>query len=165
MNDFLQALKQPEYIHVLLNPLPVYGTAMGVLALIVALIFRSRGGQGIALVIIAVGCLSVWPVSEYGEKAADRVQSLSNSDGQKWLQEHNHRVDAVSWIFYVNAAISVAGLIALWKFPKLSAWLMLLALLAGLASLAAGGWISQAGGKIRHTEFRTGPPPEPAPEH
>lgn len=165
MNDFLQALKQPEYVHILLNPLPVYGTALGVLALIVALIFRSRGGQGIALFIIAVGCLSVWPVSEYGEKAADRVQSLSNSDGQKWLHEHDRRVDAVSWVFYVSAAIAVAGLIALWKFPKLSRWVTLLALLAGLASLAAGGWISQAGGKIRHNEFRTGPPPEPTPEH
>ena len=30
-------LSQPEYIHVLINPLPVYGLAMGIIALIIAL--------------------------------------------------------------------------------------------------------------------------------
>jgi hypothetical protein len=39
---FLQDLSQPEYVHVLINPLPVYGLAMGVFALLIAFIARSR---------------------------------------------------------------------------------------------------------------------------
>lgn len=42
LHDFLQQLRQPEYVHVLLNPIPVYGMASGILALVVALILRSR---------------------------------------------------------------------------------------------------------------------------
>jgi hypothetical protein len=30
-------LSKPEYVHVLLNPLPVYGLAVGVLGLVIAL--------------------------------------------------------------------------------------------------------------------------------
>ena len=33
--SFLKDLSQPEYIHVLINPLPVYGLAMGIVGLII----------------------------------------------------------------------------------------------------------------------------------
>ena len=160
MHDFLQTLKQPEYIHVLLNPLPVYATAMGVVGLVVALLLRSRAAQGIALGIVLIGCLSVWPVMEYGDHAADRVKAMSNADGQKWLHEHDQRADVAPWVFYPTGVIAVAAIIALWKFPKVSRWLTLLALLGAMASVGVGGWISQAGGKIRHIEFRNGPLPD-----
>jgi len=159
MNDFLQTLKQPEYIHVLLNPLPVYATVMGFAGLLIALLLRSRAAQGVALGIILIGCLSVWPVMEFGDRAADRVKAMFNADGQKWLHEHNERADVAPWVFYPTGAIAVAAIVALWKFPKVSRWLTLLALFGAMAGIGVGGWISQAGGKIRHTEFRTGPPP------
>ena len=158
MNDFIQGLKQPEYIHVLLNPLPVYATAMGIVGLIIGLLLRSRAAQGVALGIVLIGCLSIWPVMEYGDCAADRVKAMSNSDGQIWLHEHDERADVAPWVFYPTGVLAGAAIIALWKFPKLARWLTLLALLGALAAVGVGGWISQAGGKIRHTEFRTGPP-------
>lgn len=37
-----QHLSNPEYVHVLLNPLPIYGVAMGLLAMVVALVTRAR---------------------------------------------------------------------------------------------------------------------------
>jgi hypothetical protein len=43
--SFLKDISQPEYIHVLINPLPVYGLAMGVIGLIIALTQRSRPAQ------------------------------------------------------------------------------------------------------------------------
>ena len=165
MNDFLQTIKQPEYIHVLLNPLPVYATAMGVVGLILGLLLRSRAAQGVALGIILIGCLSIWPVMEYGDRAADRVKAMANADGQKWLHEHDKRADVAPWVFYPTGAIAVAASIALWKFPKASRWLTLLALLGAIAGIGVGGWISQAGGKIRHTEFRNSPAPAEQAEH
>jgi hypothetical protein len=47
-------LSNPEYLHVLLNPLPIYGLAVGVLGLVVALISRSRAARVTALVIVFV---------------------------------------------------------------------------------------------------------------
>ena len=37
LEGFLKGLKRPEYIHVLINPLPVYGLAMGLIVLIIGL--------------------------------------------------------------------------------------------------------------------------------
>lgn len=163
MSEFqqiLQTLKQPEYVHVLLNPLPVYATAMGVVALLVALLLRSRQAQCVALVIVFIGCLSVWPVMEYGDRAADRVKSMSNAEGGKWLHEHDRRADVAPWVFYPTGVLALAAIVAAWKFPKISGRLSLVVLVAGIACLAVGGWISHAGGQIRHTEFRNGPAPD-----
>ena len=40
MNEIFKHLTEPEYMHVLINPMPVYGLSMGVAAMIVALIYR-----------------------------------------------------------------------------------------------------------------------------
>jgi hypothetical protein len=48
LEGFLKGLKQPEYIHVLINPLPVYGLAMGVIGLIIGLVLRSREARSAA---------------------------------------------------------------------------------------------------------------------
>lgn len=164
LHQFFETLKQPEYVHVLLNPLPVYGTAMGVLGLLLALALRNRPAQIVALVLIAVGCFSVWPVSEYGEDAAYRVQTMSNTD-EPWLHEHAERADDAAWFFYVTGALAVAGIVAGWKSPKIATWLSVAALVAGMVCLALGGWIAHAGGQIRHSEFRDGPPPAREHEH
>ena len=155
----LDELKRPEYIHVLLNPLPVYATAMGVTGLLVALLLRSRPAQIVGLVIVLIGCGSVWPVVEYGEKGADRVRSMSNADGEKWLDVHQHRADESAWVFYTTAALAVVAMVAVWKFPKAGPWLAAATLVLAIVCVGLAGWISYAGGKVRHTEFRHGPPP------
>ena len=47
LEGFLKGLEQPEYIHVLINPLPVYGLAMGLIGLMIGLVanasLRSAG--------------------------------------------------------------------------------------------------------------------------
>jgi len=78
-SEFLRGLHQPEYVHVLLNPLPIYGLAMALLTLVLALVFRSRGAQGIALALIVVTAAAAWPVAYYGSAGYDRVYSMSDA--------------------------------------------------------------------------------------
>jgi hypothetical protein len=147
-------LRKPEYVHVLLNPLPVYATAMGVVALLVALLTRSRQAQVAGLLIVLIGCGSIWPVMEYGERGFDRVKSMSNEDGVIWLETHEKRADDAAWVFYVTAALAVGALVAGWKLPKAGHWLGIATLVGAIVCVMLAGWISQAGGKVRHTEFR-----------
>ena len=50
----LDQLQKPEYIHVLLNHLPITGLLVSATALLIALILRSRQGQICALAVIAL---------------------------------------------------------------------------------------------------------------
>lgn len=162
-HELLQQLKQPEYVHVLLNPIPVYAMACGAITLLVSLILRSRPAQVVGLLTITVAALSAWPVAEYGEHASDRVYSMSNKEAQEWLDVHMHRADIGVWVYYAAAAVAILAWIVPRFRPKSQTPLALVALLFGIAALFAGAWISHAGGKVRHSEFRSGPPPAPVP--
>jgi hypothetical protein len=153
----LRDLRQPEYIHVLLNPLPIYGLAAGLLALFASLFLRSPQARISSLIVIMVCAASAWPVYEFGEEGYDPVLSMSDDQGQAWLKDHRARAEKLIPLFYILAAISLAGLVASWKSDKLSLISAILVLILGLATLGAGGYIAYAGGRIRHREFRNGP--------
>ncbi|HWY39478.1 MAG TPA: hypothetical protein VNX27_01665 [Chthoniobacterales bacterium] len=155
----LRDLRQPEYIHVLINPVPVYGLAMGLLGLIVAFFLRSRPAQIATLTIVLISAASAWPVYEFGEQAKDRVLSMENEVGDAWLEEHQDRAEDLIWLFYALAVLSAAALIAPRKWPRSAGPLVIGVILLGVATLAAGGYIAYAGGKVRHREFRNVPPP------
>ena len=154
-----QDLSQPEYLHVLINPLPVYGLAVAVIGLIIALIQRSRPAQVAALSLILLCGAIAWPVVHYGEAGYDRVLSMSDDQGQAWLKVHEHRADELVWSFYVLAGLAAVAIFAPMKWPKTSTALALVTLLCSFAVLGIGGYIAHAGGKIRHREFRNDPAP------
>lgn len=157
--SFLKDLSQPEYIHVLINPLPVYGLAMGIIGLIIALIQRSRPAQVATLVLILLSGVIAWPVVHYGEEGYDRVLSMSDDQGEAWLKVHEHRADELAWSFYVLAGVAAIAILAPMKWPRSATALTILALLFSFLVLGIGGYIAQAGGKIRHREFRNEPAP------
>ncbi|MFL6527142.1 MAG: cupredoxin family copper-binding protein [Chthoniobacterales bacterium] len=152
-------LRQPEYIHVLINPLPVYGLSMGLIALFVALCQRSQPATRAALVIVLISAGAAWPVYEFGEQAYDRVLSMSDEAGRAWLAAHQARAEHLIWFFYALAVLSAVALIVSFKRAKLWLVLSIVVLLLGVITLGLGGYIAYAGGKIRHREFRTEPPP------
>jgi flagellar basal body-associated protein FliL len=55
--------------------------------------------------------------------------------------------------------LSAVALLAPVKWPKSSSPLVIIVVLLGVLTLGMGGYIAYAGGKIRHREFRNGPPP------
>lgn len=159
LQQMLEALKRPEYVHVLLNPLPIYGMVMALAALVLGLIVGNKGAQMLALLLILFASVSVWPVSEYGEKAAERVGATVDGEGLRWLRQHEHRAEVGAWAYYTTGLLALVTFVVKWKLPKAERWMMALVLVAVLVSLSLGGWIAHAGGQVRHTEFRTGPPP------
>ena len=107
LEAFLKGLEQPEYVHVLLNPLPVYGLAMGLAALAIALTLRSREARICAFVVIFIASACAWPVSHYGQLGYYRVRAMSDSEGKKWLDGHKRRADQLIYVFYALAAMAL----------------------------------------------------------
>src|SRR5437588_7608871 len=159
MNGFLRGFQQPEYVHVLINPLPIYGLGVGLFALIIAMFLRNRTAHIPALTVIFLAAASAWPVQYYGDEAYDRVLSMSDEPGSAWLAAHEHRADNFIWTFYLLAAVAAVAIVLPRKFPKTAMALMILTVLLSCMALAAGCYIAYAGGRIRHREFRTEPPP------
>jgi hypothetical protein len=65
----LDLLKKPEYIHVILNRLPIYGTILGAFALAISLILRSRAAQITAIILTLIAEASAYPVFVTGQKS------------------------------------------------------------------------------------------------
>jgi hypothetical protein len=165
IDTFLRDLRQPEYIHVLINPLPIYGLFLSWVGLVIALFLSSRRAQIATLALVLISSTSAWPVYEFGQQAYDRVLSMADSDGQAWLDEHQDRAEDLIYIFYALAALSAIAIAAPMKWPKSSVPLAVAAILLGAVTLGTGGYIAYAGGKIRHREFRNEPPPPRRAEH
>src|SRR5205809_7992635 len=104
MTAFLHALqRQPEYVHVLINPLPIYGLAMGWIGLIIALFLRSRPAQIATLALGLMSAVSALPPYEFGEEGYHRVLSMTADDGHALLDEHQRRAEQLIYFFYALA--------------------------------------------------------------
>ena len=165
IQSLLRGLRQPEYVHVLLNPLPVYGLLIAWIGLIIAGVLKSRRAQVVTLVLVLISSLSAWPVYEFGQQAYDRVLSMTDEDGERWLDDHQDRAEDLIWIFYTLAVLSAAAIAVPIKWPKSSAPLVIAVILLGAAAFGSGAYIAYAGGRIRHREFRNEPAPPKRPEH
>jgi hypothetical protein len=158
-------LRQPEYIHVLLNPLPVYGLLTGLIGLVIALVLKSRRAQIATLALILISSASAWPVYEFGQQGYDRVLSMADQDGQAWLDEHKARGEDLIWIFYALVALSAIAIAAPIQWAKSSIPLAVAVILLGAVTLGSGFYIAYAGGRVRHREFRNEQPPPKRSEH
>src|SRR5437773_2170801 len=114
----LRDLRQPEYLHVLINPLPVYGLAIAWIGLIIAFFLRSRRAQIATLIMMLICAASAWPVYEFGQQAYDRVLTMTDEDGKSWLDEHQDRAEDCIWFFYALAVLSAVALAAPRKWPR-----------------------------------------------
>jgi hypothetical protein len=153
-------LSDPEYLHVLINPLPVYGLAIATLGLVLALVLRNQRVTIAALVLVFVSALSAWPTYHYGEAGYDRVKALSDPAGEQWLDEHMARGEKLIWAFYVLAGMAALGIGVITKWPRTSAAICATTLVWAGGTLSIGGYIAYAGGHVRHREFRFEPAPE-----
>jgi hypothetical protein len=164
LEGFLKGLEQPEYIHVLINPLPVYGLAMGLVGLSIGLALRSREVRIGALALVLIAATSAWPVFHYGQQGYDRVKAMSDTEGGKWLEEHMRRGEQLIYVYYALGALTLLSIGAEWRLPKLAPALAMTTLALAAVALGSGGYIAYAGGHIRHKEFRFEAAPEPRTE-
>jgi hypothetical protein len=94
-----------------------------------------------------VSAASAWAVYHYGEAGYDRVKSMVDEAGDKWLDEHMRRGEQLIYVFYVVAALSAVGIVAEFAAPKAAVPLAIATLILAAANLGVGGYIAYAGGR------------------
>ena len=160
----LELLKKPEYIHVVLNHLPIYGTILGALALAISLALRSRTAQITALILTLIAAASAYPVFVTGQRAYKAIRGISDDAGAEWLDEHMDRAEKTIGAFYFLALLALAGLLVPIKWPKSAVPLAALTLVVAILCSGIAVYIAQPGGRVHHPEFRPSETPTPASE-
>jgi len=150
----LDLLKKPEYIHVVLNHLPIYGTILAALALAISLILRSRAAQITALIITLIAGASAYPVLVTGQRAYKTIRGTSDDAGAEWLDEHMDRAEKNIGAFYFLAALALASLLVPLKWPRAGLPLTAVTLAVAVACAAIAIYIAEASDQVRHPEFR-----------
>lgn len=142
------------HLHLLTNHIPIFVTFSALVAFGLALLWKNDVARRIALVLLfmgtAGGLLTYW----LGEHAYKPVRGLADEMGQDWLDVHMERAEQVIWLFWLAAASALAAVVMNWRKVRFALAAALLAASLGAATLAASGWIADAGGKIRHPEIR-----------
>jgi uncharacterized membrane protein len=162
MNELGKLFQRPEYIHVLLNPIPFYVLGVGVVILLVAIVRRKRESQLVGLWTLLFACAVAWPTWYFGHQAYHHLYELLTTEGQRWADLHLRLADWIVYVFYATGALALAAIFLPREIPKATTLLAVLALLAATVCLGLGAWIGRAGGQVRHSEFRDGPLPQPA---
>lgn len=150
------------HLHLLTNHLPIFGIVMGLLALVLAFMWKSDVSKRIALILLLVTTVGAYPTFKFGQYAYKDVRGIADDAGQDWLDTHMERAESGIYAFYIAAFIIAAAIFAGWRKLRWETPLTLAAGIASVAALVTAGWIADAGGRIRHPEVRDSAPPPSA---
>ena len=154
----LSHLKQPEYIHVIINVMPLVGMGLGTALLLAGLWLESDGMREAGLALVVLAGVITFPTVKFGQHAYDRIYEQIPLEAQQWLDVHMSRAERLQWIFYLTAALAVWALAGSRKRKPSAVRQVQATLVAAGLCAALAAWISHAGGQVRHSEFRLGPP-------
>jgi len=144
----------PTQIHLALNHLPLFGSAIAIVLLAWALWARSRDLTRAGLILALVCGVGGVVAKQSGEGAEEQVEELPWADHDR-IHEHE---EAGEWAFYLLAAAGIAAAAALVRMRKgqearIETMVVLALITIAFAATAKTAW---EGGKIRHEENRPG---------
>lgn len=141
------------HVHLLINHFPIILAVMGAVAVVLALILRSRGVWLYAVASLTVMGLSAYPAVFTG-KQADRVLNDPWYIVRGSIDRHE---EAAELSMYIMIATGLVAIYAWWRALKRDrdaeqspGWLRLLLLVGALGSVGTVSWASWVGGEIVH---------------
>ncbi len=150
--------QQPEYIHVIINVMPLVGMGLGAGLIFAGLRLESEGMREAGLALVVLAGVITFPTIKFGQHAYDRLYEQIPLEAQQWLDVHMSRAERLQWYFYLTGALAAWALASSRKKKPSAVRQAQATLLAAGICAALAGCISHAGGQVRHSEFRMGPP-------
>lgn len=149
----------PEKLHLALNHFVFLFPLAALIPLIVGLIRKNREALIAGLAIAFIGSLFTGAVMGTGEEAYERyedgpIAAYLDPGAEAALEHHEEVGHTWSKVMYALLAVSLAALIIAWA---KRAWLPYAGIATAVfcvASVAAGIYIADSGGKIRRPDFR-----------
>ena len=151
----------PAHAHLVLNHLPVLGTAFGFGLLLLGLWRRSNELKKTALGVFVIIALASVPVYLTGEPAEGVVASLPGVS-QPTLEKHEEAAGVGLTGVVLLGLVALGGLFHFRGGKVLPGWFSVSVIVLALIVGALMAWVANLGGQIRHSELRAGNRPPAA---
>lgn len=153
----------PAHLHLALNHIPIIGLAFASLPIVIGILAQSRTTIAAGLFATLLCACAVPTIMQTGSEASHSFKegkTLPPLDeaGKIALHMHAGRADKTAPVIYACAILALFALFALVKFPHAALWLSAAVLLGNAISISLSVWTAEAGGRIRHLEFRPATP-------
>ena len=143
-----QSLRDPEYAHLLLESLPLFGIGAGLIFLCASLAFRESKSRLLALLLICVSSGSVWPYVSLREKAQARIIAMHDPSYAPLIRDQTARRKSAAWAFYAMSLIS--GLAFVFGMAGKGRGLLFLTIVAATATFWLSLWLHKKEAEIYH---------------
>ena len=143
-----QTVRDPEYAHLLLESLPLFGIGAGLIFLLGSLAFRESKSRLLALLLICVSSGSVWPYIDLREKAQARVIAMHDPSYAPLIREQTARRKSTAGWFYAMCLFS--GLSMILSMAGKGRALLIVTVFAAAATFWLSLWLHKKEAEIYH---------------
>ena len=105
LTQLFDKIGDPEYRHLLLEPVLIYGVLLGVLAFAFAFLFKERKMQLAALLVVIVSALMIVPYLNSRSKADQRAEKLFAAQAEEIAALRETRKDT-QWAYFAVAGLA-----------------------------------------------------------
>jgi len=156
-----EKLKDPEYLHLLLEPIMIWGLAIGVIAFLFAFFFGERKMQLVALAVIIASSLAVGPYLKQRAQSDERVVKLRGDVKELIEESQERRRDSRGAYMLVAALAGLTMLMGAHKgMPGMVAGIG--TALVGTIVVIHGAWLHLKDAEIYHPNIRVAESATPA---
>lgn len=143
-----QSVRDPEYAHLLLESLPLYGLALGLTFLIIAILAGERKTRLLALAVICLSSASVWPYLDFRLKATPRILATREPTYGPLIRAQSQLRLETAWAYYTLAGVS--GLALFFGAARRGSFLILLTVVGGVAVFWLSVWLHKKECEVYH---------------
>ena len=101
------SVKDPEYLHLLLEGVPLYGLGFGLVFLAAAQFMGESKARLVALLLITTSCASVWPYEELRQQSTPRIVATRDPALEPLIKAQTERRSSAKWAYYSLAALGL----------------------------------------------------------
>jgi hypothetical protein len=142
-----------NHLHLVLNHIPVLGTAFGLGLLVYGIWRKSTELKKTALGVFVLAALMTIPVDLTGEPAEEGVEGLPGVS-ETIIEQHEEAAGVAFASIGVLGVMALIGLLALRHGKDVPAWFAGVMVIASFTVSGLMAWTANMGGQIRHTEIR-----------
>lgn len=142
------------HIHLILNHIPVIGIPVALAFLVYGIYVKNQPSQRFSLLVLIGLAAIVLPVYFTGEPAEEVIEHMPGF-AESFIGAHE---DAAMFSLILTLLTGAAAFVAFWfqKDPNKSRWLNFVVLGIAIVAVLSLLYTANLGGKVRHTELRSG---------